>query len=425
MQDYQPMSGLGWIDFSDTDKQNVMKVLQMLQEGGTVDELGIGSIRNALSQAMFSGITTIMTRAKYYFIVPRILQNYLNSPKKYGSIKDFLEEQESEIMHKLAADNNYEKSIGIIGNTVAMANMYIKNKKLYRKLLRKPSEIYWSGIRAYGLYRGDQSLNNFLNSIDNKVEPIAVGYHAEDENGDDWDASLEEIKFFDIPYHKDWEKELSIELTLTEAEFLKNKIIDTFPNSLLGRVLENTEYSSQFLKAKNFEELSYKPFLTELPEDIQVTIQTARDFWMIIKGAHIRFNILLQKKNPNGSEFMEKLNINWQEWVEEIKRFDSAHFDINQLWKIVEQYSYIKPYTKKFINEWVATIQHESGNTSLLDRLTENQERVNKRSLSKLQPSHDIFYGEWVGINNLNFRFPVTQRIVRDIINPYLPNAKF
>ncbi|MBK7446214.1 MAG: hypothetical protein IPJ45_09360 [Ignavibacteria bacterium] len=45
MSIYQPTSGLGWIDFSDSDKQKVLKVIELLKPDGTVDELGVGVVR--------------------------------------------------------------------------------------------------------------------------------------------------------------------------------------------------------------------------------------------------------------------------------------------------------------------------------------------------------------------------------------------
>jgi len=35
---------LGWIDFSKQESEKVLDVMQLLQEPGAVDELGIGSI---------------------------------------------------------------------------------------------------------------------------------------------------------------------------------------------------------------------------------------------------------------------------------------------------------------------------------------------------------------------------------------------
>ena len=43
------MSQLGWIDFSPDERKKVRTVLAMLSEPGTLDELGVGQVRDAFS----------------------------------------------------------------------------------------------------------------------------------------------------------------------------------------------------------------------------------------------------------------------------------------------------------------------------------------------------------------------------------------
>ena len=44
---------LGWIDFSKEDRQKALDVIILLSEQGTVDELGIGIIRDAFANYFF------------------------------------------------------------------------------------------------------------------------------------------------------------------------------------------------------------------------------------------------------------------------------------------------------------------------------------------------------------------------------------
>lgn len=63
---------LGWIDFSKADRDKVLDVINLLQEEGAVDELGIGIIRDWFANIFFLGTSTIQTRAKYFLIVPYV-----------------------------------------------------------------------------------------------------------------------------------------------------------------------------------------------------------------------------------------------------------------------------------------------------------------------------------------------------------------
>lgn len=67
---------IGWIDFSSTERERVSQVLSMLQEKGTLDELGIGQIRDAFADQLFPGFSTIQTRAKYFVTIPYIFHDY-------------------------------------------------------------------------------------------------------------------------------------------------------------------------------------------------------------------------------------------------------------------------------------------------------------------------------------------------------------
>ena len=67
-QQITPMS-LGWLDNNQKEQDTIKEMLSLLQEKGTLDEIGIGTIRDAFSNMLFPGITTIQTRAKYLVIL--------------------------------------------------------------------------------------------------------------------------------------------------------------------------------------------------------------------------------------------------------------------------------------------------------------------------------------------------------------------
>jgi hypothetical protein len=65
------ISSIGWIDFSDEDQKRAQDYLRSLSEG-TLDELGFGIIRDAFADLFFPATSTIMTRARYFVLVPSI-----------------------------------------------------------------------------------------------------------------------------------------------------------------------------------------------------------------------------------------------------------------------------------------------------------------------------------------------------------------
>ena len=59
-------SHLSWIDFSENDRRTMLNIISMFSGKETLDELGIGSVRDAFADRFFPGTsTTHTTRAKY------------------------------------------------------------------------------------------------------------------------------------------------------------------------------------------------------------------------------------------------------------------------------------------------------------------------------------------------------------------------
>jgi hypothetical protein len=63
------MATIGWIDFTTNDRNRIGSVLDLMKPEGMVDELGLGTIRDALANQLFPGISTIQTRAKYFLLL--------------------------------------------------------------------------------------------------------------------------------------------------------------------------------------------------------------------------------------------------------------------------------------------------------------------------------------------------------------------
>jgi len=65
-----------WVDFSDEDREKMVQIIRQLRQPDTIDELGIGSVRDSIANILFPGTTTIQTRAKYMLFVPWILKKW-------------------------------------------------------------------------------------------------------------------------------------------------------------------------------------------------------------------------------------------------------------------------------------------------------------------------------------------------------------
>ena len=65
---------LTWVDLTASDRDRMRRVLDLFNEKGTLDEMGLGSLRDTVSDALFPGTSYIQTRLRYVLFVPWIYQ---------------------------------------------------------------------------------------------------------------------------------------------------------------------------------------------------------------------------------------------------------------------------------------------------------------------------------------------------------------
>ena len=75
---------LTWLDLTASDRDKMRRVLDLFKEQGTVDEMGLGSLRDILSDALFPGTSYIQTRLRYVLFIPwmyrRLESRKIHSP---------------------------------------------------------------------------------------------------------------------------------------------------------------------------------------------------------------------------------------------------------------------------------------------------------------------------------------------------------
>lgn len=122
---------LGWVDFSKSERAKVLDVINLLAEKETLDELGVGPVRDGFANVFFPGTSTIQTRAKYFLIVPYALSDLertnISDPQKIAKEMDELEQRCGEILLKTSDE-------GIIG---------ARNLRSGRWVKRTPADIFF------------------------------------------------------------------------------------------------------------------------------------------------------------------------------------------------------------------------------------------------------------------------------------------
>jgi Family of unknown function (DUF6361) len=393
------MLQIGWIDFSNEHRDKVMSVLDALKEKGAVDELGIGIIRDRLADLLFPGISTIQTRAKYFLLIPWIIQHL--ETRKVRS-KDFVQE-----LHKLEY-----KFIDILAEGNDEIGVFGRDSR--GDLKRKPSSVYWNALRTYKICKLNLSLHQYVGLIDdvirnNEHNESELKEADKEQGGDDLDAlaTITNGSFWNVCSPLDnWLDDLSIQLTKKEAEFLREAIRFAVPDSLLAYLLSR-EHLHKIDDMKNIETVT--SILPDLPEKLQQNVLLALDFANLIYGANIRYNIIFNHINRRENE---TVNERWVEWCAHMKNeFPFDRWDTSLLFYKTDP---DKP-TRYFIEKWVEFVfSKQYDQTSEIDELIRKRELFKKDTRSKLRVNHQSVES-WIGLGKLTYRWKNVRDILHDI----------
>jgi hypothetical protein len=393
-------AGWGWVDFSTEDRDRISSIMSLLKDQGVLDELGISVLRDAISNKLFPGLSTIQTRAKYFLFTPVIIRTYYQDQQGL-SLPEYFSKKESEFIQKTV--NGSVNENGIFGSTLDDA----------KDLQRKPSSIYWNGQRTLGIIKLKQkniSLSQYLrmNSLD-----IDHSLKAED---DSFDINMDNNTGIFLPNTIIRKFDPSdIQLTNEEASYLRDTFIETLiesePDSLLYALLTDEDLLSKLTEGNTDFYGFYDEFC--LKSDYQGTLlkqymDLAYYFSEVMYGAHLLYNLIIQKKanNPDNTYSVE-----WNEWKSNIHH-DLDNLDLLLLKELVDN----DPHRSlNFLEKWIDFIKSDEQDE--LEELVIEQEFKCKRERARLKKI-DISPEEcqnWIGMSRMNYRIYQTRVICSDL----------
>ena len=419
-------SKIGWIDFSPLHRERVKRFIELMEEDGVQDELGVGTIRDAMSNKLFPGFSTLHTRAKYFFITPYILLDKERKQRKSESGKDYFNRVEIETNNTII--KFYESC------KERKEESYFGKFKKDGVLKRQPSEIYWNGITTLRLVNYDGTLDQLLRDKHSTIEELLSCNQGDDtvkEQGENNKPRVVDAGSADGWIENITEKGLT--LTSVEAQILRDRLIKHTPNSLPTELLTNDEvwevYKAAAYKDKgneqitnaliNFVEKAYK--LVE-NEELRTNLITAHDLSLFLYGPHIAYNLRLAEQVKAAESVIQELRdmgIVWLETLEQ-RMIDYKRFDISNCMQDVN----VKPTTRLFLKEVQQLVTQQEKwqdiEPELCDRV-EKQEERNKKTKSrffKLKNNRVVDENEkgaWVGLGLINYRYTAALAVMKDV----------
>lgn len=388
---------LGWIDFSKSERNKVLSVLDRLSESGTLDELGIAPIRDGFANIFFPGTSTIQTRAKYFLLVPYALKDMeYSSENNPGRILNIFDEVEKECGKRLL--ENKEDTNGIIGSRSLIQDKWVK---------RTPADVYWAGLRNYGIFTGSLSLSEYVRAMcamkkqKSNLTRLGSRNDSDEDEGDDKNAGdLFKMQFWNIPtYSSNWQDDINIKLTKEEGEFLKHQIVISYPDSMMAYILKNNK--TEVLEVEDY--LSLESLIRIFPENIRSDYYLARDFSSFLYVIRTLYNIIIS------DEKNEEANSEWEILKPKLKKLADVDLDriINrlQIFKNADLCSFIKKEKEYMLARDIEAMKNE----------IKRRERSLKTTRAKTMHPGEFDPDVWFGGRELDYRFNNAKIIMRDI----------
>ncbi len=404
------MIRLGWVDFSSDDRTRVQEVLAFLKEPGTLDELGIGQVRDAFSDLLFPGFSTIQTKARYFLAVPHIFLDWANlSPKERRSrpLEEYLKKAENELAQSLKT-NHASAGLpfdGIIGHTMVE----------YGGVARRPSSTYWNGLRLFNIVNTPKSLAEFCR--DWKQDDGDYSSVDAEEGNDDPDHRFESAVSRPPGARNTWRDGLTLKLNKAEADFLSTRFctVKELSDSVAGQLL-TAKLADKALDYQQF--AAFSAWASQQPSLSLISrkrIASAQRFSDAIEGAHIIFNELLARELEDG-DLAERCVKYFGSWSARVAQSNVFHGEAALEWLGGPRSMGIKvrPQTVDFLTDWNDAMC-KSPSAKKLEELVRVQALRNKpgRSLLVRLPRTK---SHWYGMKELEYRWPTVRGMLHDVI---------
>ena len=334
------------------------EAIQLFREEGTVDDLGLGRIRDALSDRFFPGTSVLWRRARYLLIVPWVIDALEHGKGSPGES----EERSRRLFRKIASELKDPRGgapvEGVIGGRVADA-------------VQTPDIALWAGLEKWGIRTAPGSLVQARrDAVAKSLSKISV---------------LEDVEPHSSIWHPrlpvsptDFPAGLSFELTKPEADFLFALMTD--PEMSAGNWTQSRADSlfPVLLNAKADNSLAGCGAPWDLPasvlklasRELREAVHSAGCFSDIARGAQLYYAYLVAESRvtDESSEKVDELASQLDEWADKInsggrlEQLAAWSEELSDFWLLVHGVNgHVVSTEQTFIEDWARLCISQSG----------------------------------------------------------------
>ena len=326
---------IAWLDLTASDRDKMQRVLDLFKEQGTVDEMGLGSLREALSTILFPGITSIQTRLRYVLFVPWIYKSMERRRIPANRVAEEARRMEVRLIAPLAKTEEQ----GVIGVSAR------------DKLQRLPSSVYWGCIRRWGIFQHSRSQSGYhaqfkrlrdAAQFDDGADDPGVRWHGQA----NWHPRLPEPP-------KGFPEEATFDLTEPEAAFIQGRIEDRCAGSLLARLASRP---TNGMAAAFWEE----PEALAADGSTAEAVEVARRFSLHVEGMPLVYNLMLAERRrnlfPDAEDWVGGYSDDCAKWAVREANEEKA-FEPHKLWDLLNRRGIPANFRQRtFVQAWASRL---------------------------------------------------------------------
>ena len=403
---FAPQSSLTWLDTSENERRSTLELVAALNEPGTLDELGMGSVRDTFADSFFPGTSTIQTRARYFLFIPWILQMAERGPANRAEA----EARRLQLQLCNALDRAHGANQGVIGRESGAA------------LQRWPLSIYWQGLAQWGIRRYPGSTPSYFANLGRPSRWRLVGRALAEEVEGTRDEAADGIRsnWSNIPHPPPaFPDDATFALTAEEGHFLRERVVYTHPQSYLAHILQTSEASDQSAVRFPWDH----PTAQTAPAAVRALLNDACLFSLVHRGAAILYNLMLADAMGSDQQTQDYSN-ELARWSQDIASAmpDLEHWDRHALWHRLRQGNpRLHPRTTAFADHWFTIAVANAGRP--IGYLPEARRLIRERELALKGTRARLTYAEardrrrgFPTSARLEFRWTQVQQITADIL---------
>ena len=393
---------LTWIDLTAGDRDRMRRVLDLFNEQGTLDEMGLGSLRDALSDTLFPGTSYIHTRLRYVLFIPWLYQRLEQRRIRAADVARVARRAEVDLIAPLEENPDSEGIIGV---------------RARHTLARLPSSVYWSALTRWGIFICEQSQGWYHAHFDTLVDGRGATGRADDpgvvwSREPHWHPRLPEAP-------GPFPGEASFGLTEEEADFLRGRLEERCAGTLLA-----------WLAGKGSDapakQLWDDPAALSAPAGIRADLELARRFSLHVEGMPLLYNLIVAEHrrevlDEEGDESsIEHYRAGLVEWAAR-EAAEDYRLEPDTLWELVVRRGRRIPSPQRsFIETWsrrIAELAPDSvADDARLRTLIADRELRLKGPRARLANRNRLMdWSPGVGVGRMDFRWVRVRQLLTDL----------